>query len=263
MPWAKLDDGFYDHPKFTELLEEPDGWAALGFWAAMLAWANRHTRKPGKIPGLLKRLDVARMDRTRGPVFAGVLVKVGLWEIHADGWLIHDFAQYLPKTSTSEARAEAGRKGGIASGTSRSLKAEARSFDAEASSLEGEANAKQGVEANAGLGIGSSTTAEVVEGSVVARSKDQNACRLPDDFRVTAEMVAWARKDVPNVDGRVETEKFRDHWKAASGATARKKDWVAAWRNWMRNADERLGRSGTGYRAADKPGTLDEGFWER
>ena len=76
-------------------------------------------------------------------------------------------------------------------------------------------------------------------------------------------MVAWARKEVPNVDGRTETEKFMDHWKAASGATSRKKDWVAAWRNWMRNADERLGRNGGGYRTTDKPGTLDEGFWER
>jgi hypothetical protein len=52
-------------------------------------------------------------------------------------------------------------------------------------------------------------------------------------------MVAWATANVPHVDGRRETAKFIDHWRAASGAVARKADWVAAWRNWMRKADER------------------------
>lgn len=40
------------------------------------------------------------------------------------------------------------------------------------------------------------------------------------------------------INGRAETEKFVDHWLAASGQRAIKRDWVAAWRNWMRNAAE-------------------------
>ena len=75
MPWARVDDSLYDHPKVSELLEEPDGWAALGFWIACLTWAHKHTRKPGKEPGLLKRADVSRMDRAQARKFAGLLVK--------------------------------------------------------------------------------------------------------------------------------------------------------------------------------------------
>ena len=52
-------------------------------------------------------------------------------------------------------------------------------------------------------------------------------------------MVSWARANVPHVDGRRQTEMFVDHWRSASGANARKRDWEAAWRNWMRKADDR------------------------
>jgi hypothetical protein len=40
-----------------------------------------------------------------------------------------------------------------------------------------------------------------------------------------------------------ETEKFRDYWTAESGARARKADWGAAWRNWIRRAAEQGGNT--------------------
>lgn len=63
--------------------------------------------------------------------------------------------------------------------------------------------------------------------------------RIPDDFTVTPEMTKWAQQHVPQLAGKRETEKFVDHWHAASGQNAVKRDWVAAWRNWMRNAADR------------------------
>ncbi len=65
--------------------------------------------------------------------------------------------------------------------------------------------------------------------------------RIPDDFTVTPEMVAWARDNCPQVDGRVETEKFVNHWHAKTGRDATKLDWPATWRNWMLNARDRYG----------------------
>lgn len=41
-----------------------------------------------------------------------------------------------------------------------------------------------------------------------------------------------------------ELSKFRDHWAAASGPTARKRDWQAAWRKWISNHDEWSNRNG-------------------
>lgn len=63
--------------------------------------------------------------------------------------------------------------------------------------------------------------------------------RIPDDFQVTHEMVAWARDRVPDVDGRHETEKFINHWRSKSGRDATKVNWELTWRNWMLRASER------------------------
>lgn len=64
--------------------------------------------------------------------------------------------------------------------------------------------------------------------------------RIPVDFAVDQAMVAWAREHAPNIDGRRETEKFIDYWQSKTGKDATKLDWVATWRNWMRQAEERL-----------------------
>lgn len=62
--------------------------------------------------------------------------------------------------------------------------------------------------------------------------------RIPDDFTVTPDMVAWAKDRAPNIDGRRETEKFVNYWRAKSGANATKLDWPATWRNWIMRAGE-------------------------
>lgn len=56
-------------------------------------------------------------------------------------------------------------------------------------------------------------------------------------------MVEWARTDCPDVDGKRETERFCDYWRAISGAKGVKTDWPATWRNWMRRAQDNAPRS--------------------
>lgn len=73
-----------------------------------------------------------------------------------------------------------------------------------------------------------------------ARKRADRATRIPDDFTVTPDMVTWVRGECPNVDGRAETEKFIDYWRAEGGAKARKVDWEGTWRNWMRRERDRL-----------------------
>lgn len=67
------------------------------------------------------------------------------------------------------------------------------------------------------------------------------ATRLPDDFQITTAMAAWATENVPEIDYATETMRFRDYWKSAAGAKARKTDWEATWRNWMRRTADDLG----------------------
>ncbi len=71
-------------------------------------------------------------------------------------------------------------------------------------------------------------------------------------------MVAWGEENFPNVDGEKETAKFIDHFRAASGANAVKKDWIAAWRNWIRRAEKDYPQPLGSSRAASKPSTTDQ-----
>lgn len=73
-----------------------------------------------------------------------------------------------------------------------------------------------------------------------AQQKKSNGTRLPDDFSVPEEWIAWAieaRNDLTASKIRIECEKFIDYWHSAPGAKARKTDWQATWRNWIRNCN--------------------------
>ncbi|MGH3415019.1 MAG: helix-turn-helix domain-containing protein [Actinocrinis sp.] len=76
-------------------------------------------------------------------------------------------------------------------------------------------------------------------------SRRERGTRIPDDFEVTPEMADWARGKVSRLiaagRGQSETERFIDHWRQSSTPTAWKLDWVAAWRNWLRTEEVKLG----------------------
>lgn len=100
---------------------------------------------------------------------------------------------------------------------------------------------------------------EPVAGSRVAPLQPERAkrgSRIPDDFTVTPEMVAWVRASCPQVDGRAETEKFVNHWRAKTGKDATKLDWPATWRNWMLGTRDRYGARASPNGA--RPSTTDQ-----
>lgn len=107
MGWARLDDGFHDHPKVDAL-----SLAAVGLYTLCLTWANRH-RRGALVPGHITEARVRKVAGDEGEPLALELVAVGLWEIEdgLGGYLIHDFADYLPKERDPSERREAGMKG--------------------------------------------------------------------------------------------------------------------------------------------------------
>ena len=112
MAWARIDDAFDDHPKVLALLDMENAAAAIGLWTLCLTYAHRNTRKAGKTPGLIPTTLPRRFFGPEGRAMAALLVEVGLWdEAEGDGWMIHDFAEYLPTKEVSAARAAAGRRG--------------------------------------------------------------------------------------------------------------------------------------------------------
>lgn len=111
MGWARIDDGFDDHPKVLALLEDEQGAAAVGLWTLCLTYAHRTTRKVGKTPGLIPAGLPRRYVGPDAAALVALLVKAGMWDVAPDGWLIHDFGEYLPSEETRAARAAAGRRG--------------------------------------------------------------------------------------------------------------------------------------------------------
>jgi hypothetical protein len=77
-------------------------------------------------------------------------------------------------------------------------------------------------------------------------SKKRLASRIPDDWTLTPDLAAYAESQLPNVDAAALAEAFTDYWRAAAGEKARKVDWDACWRTWVRRSLDRyptLGRS--------------------
>ena len=63
-----------------------------------------------------------------------------------------------------------------------------------------------------------------------------------------AEFPAWTPEIV-----RFQSQKFRDYWVARTGAGATKRDWLATWRNWCREARPPFGASAAGAATVNKP----------
>lgn len=68
------------------------------------------------------------------------------------------------------------------------------------------------------------------------------ATRLPELFQVTPEHRYFAlENDLPSPDDHI--AEFRDYWLGKAGANAKKLDWDATFRNWLRKAKEFKGRA--------------------
>lgn len=105
MAWAKVDDGWWCHPKVMGL-----GLAARGLWVSALSWSCAQRRDV--VPASFVAMVGGSNDE------ANALADAGLWVADGGGWRIHDWAQYQ-ELSISEKRAEAGAKGGKRSGEAR------------------------------------------------------------------------------------------------------------------------------------------------
>ena len=91
------------------------------------------------------------------------------------------------------------------------------------------------VTAGAGLGFGQAAGA-------MHDSKAKAATRLADVWMLPQAWCEWAlqaRPDLTEDDVRKQAEVFADFWHAKAGADAKKLDWLATWRNWIRRCEIR------------------------
>ncbi len=79
--------------------------------------------------------------------------------------------------------------------------------------------------------------------------------RLPEGWMLPKAWGEWAlseRNDLTADDVRREGACFADYWHGKAGADARKADWEATWRNWIRRADGQPAAKGGPSRQAGR-----------
>ena len=116
MPWGRIDDSFYDHPKLDAL--GGSRLPCVGLYTLALSWSNRYLTD-GFIPA-------DRVRRLGGTVhLAAKLVDAGLWEKVGDDYRVHDFLDFNDSAETVRSRRvdmrELGKRGGQASAEARRL----------------------------------------------------------------------------------------------------------------------------------------------
>lgn len=95
MPWFKIDDGFWSHPKTLQL---SDGAQAL--WVRAGSWCVTHLTDGVIPPYALTVLGAKRR-------FVDELVAVSLWIRESDSYRFHDWEKYQPTRESVEADRDA------------------------------------------------------------------------------------------------------------------------------------------------------------
>ena len=89
MTWFKVDDGFYDHPKF---LEVPN--AAVGLWVKAGAWCGRHLTD-GLIPAAQIKLFKGTPAQVKALTSARIWVETQT-ENGSKAYRFNDWNEYQP-----------------------------------------------------------------------------------------------------------------------------------------------------------------------
>ncbi len=79
--------------------------------------------------------------------------------------------------------------------------------------------------------------------SLSPSAKSPRGTALPETWTLPDDWKTWAEGARPDVDVLTVADSFRDYWVAKPGKDGRKADWLATWRNWVRNQ-----RSGSAQR---------------
>lgn len=151
------------------------------------------------------------------------------------GWRIVNYAYYRQLASAEEKRRKDRER--IAEKRQNATSRDMSQGVADVAHAEAEAEGK--VEADPPQKTSSSSEGEVGANAPAAATRKARATRIPEGWRPTAELAAYAEKELPNVDVERLAEEFADYWRARAGEKARKLDWDATWRTWVRRSADR------------------------
>ena len=82
---------------------------------------------------------------------------------------------------------------------------------------------------------GLDTDTDTEQSNSAPSAKSPRGTALPKDWELPGDWRTWAEGARPDVDVLTVADSFRDYWVAKPGKDGRKADWLATWRNWVRN----------------------------
>ncbi|PYY32374.1 hypothetical protein [Curtobacterium sp. MCBD17_030] len=224
MPWMKVDDGLHSARKVIRIPRQRR-MSAMGLWVMAATWCADNLTD-----GLIEDHEVDELGGTEEE--AAALVACGLWLRTDNGYQFHDWTDYQPTREEILTKREQDRR--------RKAKWRESHRDSDGTFASVPPDEER-----------SHTTPDPTRPDPTRpSSKEEEGTprkrghRIPDDFTVTADMVAWSREKAPAVDGKRATEMFINHWQSASGRTATKTDWSKAWRNWLLSDQQRAEERG-------------------
>lgn len=231
--WIKMRGNLWDDPRVASICDATDqGEAAIigglyWLWAA----ADQHTED-----GLMPGLSLRQIDRKTGIAGFGLaLVGVDWLEETPDGVRILKFEEHngsSAKRRCSEAQRKANGRNVSASDADK------------ARTDSGHAAPDERTESGRRAELEKEKEEEKSTSSL--RSEVGRASRLPTDWTLPDDWADWARSERPDLDPVSTSCAFRDYWVAKAGKDGRKADWLATWRNWVRNQRSPTAPRGTG-----------------
>lgn len=244
---VRIATGLPNHPK-TKKLHRRLG--AEGCWTlvCLLLWVGAE-KWDGDLSGMSDEDIELAAGWTGSPdAFVEALLEVRFMVGDPGERRIHDWAEHNPYAASKGARIAKGKRA-----------ADARWSKRDAPSIKKDAPSMQPASGEHAPRIDKQCPPAPTPAPTPTRPKQEQlldapsakrGCRLPTDWRPSADDIAFVTSKHPGVNWIAEAEKFRDYWHAQTGAKATKADWPATWRNWIRNARPTTGTNGARPSAA-------------
>ncbi|SOY65622.1 hypothetical protein CBM2586_B10217 [Cupriavidus phytorum] len=209
--WIKMRTNLWNDPRVSRLVDLTDTTEATVIGGLYWVWATADEHSlDGAMPGLTLRA----VDRKTGVSgLADALVDVGWLEDHPEGVRLVRFDEH--NGASAKTRAQTAKR--VANHRSNCHVTDQALQDEHGSVTDALAREEKRRE-------------EKKEGEKTAR-----ASRLPADWQPSFEEIEFCRAERPDLSPESVASQFRDYWIAQPGAKGRKADWMATWRNWVRN----------------------------
>jgi hypothetical protein len=172
--------------------------------------------------GLSERAVITHLHAA---AFAG-WIQIGKKGVSGQGWAKHSYSFAIPEGFVPVKRTEPD-----------SAPSDGKALNVE---TEGTERPSKGTEPNdikALNEVQSKVPIEVTK--EVTKEERRRASRLPSDWQPSAEDLAYCRTKRPDLVVADVAEDFRDHWISAPDDRAKKTDWAATWRTWVRRQHQK------------------------